>query len=132
MEARLASVTGCRPVLLKPIGQHVLVKVEEGELHPRDNDRLPVVAPPKLELEGRFVRGMVFRCTTLVDVGSVQVDLRELSVDFSLQVMISTVRIVVIRDVLDVQVDGRVRARERGGTRGVEDVSEDCARRATR
>ena len=123
-----------------PIGQHVLVKVEEGELHPRDNDRLPVVAPPKLELEGRFVNDFIIAacCTTLVVVGSIQVDLRELSEDFSLQVMISTVRIVVIRDVLDVQVDLRgisiwspVRE-DRRVTLGGEDVSEDCARRATR
>ena len=66
--------------------------------------------------------------TTHVAVGSVQVDLRERSVDFSLQVMISPVPIVVIRGVLDVQVNGRVRARDEGGTRGVEDVAEDCAR----
>ena len=47
--------------------------------------------------------------------------------------MISTIPIVVIRGVHDVQVDGRVRARDERGTRGVEDVSEDCARRrATR
>ena len=124
---RLASVTGYRiQIIYKPIGQHVLVEVEEGELHPRDCDRLPGVAPHKLELEGRFVRGRV--CTTQVAVGCVQVDLRELSIDFSLQVMVSTRPIVVVRGVLDVQVDGRVRARDEGGTRGVEDVAEDCAR----
>ena len=42
--------------------------------------------------------------------------------------MSSAIPVVVIRDVLDVQVDGRVRAREKRGTRGVEDVAEDCAR----
>ena len=124
---RLASVTGYRiQILYKPIRQPVLVEVEEGELHPRDCGRLPGVAPHKPELEGRFLRGRV--CTTQVAVGSVQVDLRERSVDFSLQVMISPVPIVVIRGVLDVQVNGRVRARDEGGTRGVEDVAEDCAR----
>ena len=129
-EARLASVTGYRPLTHNPIGQLVLVKVEEGELHPRDADRLPGVAPLKLEPEGRFVSV----CTRAqVVVGSVQVDLRELSVDSSLHVMTSTVPIVVIRGVLNVQVDLRVRSiRDAGGTRGVEDVSEGCARRATR
>ena len=126
-EARLASVTGYRiQIIYKPRHQHVLVKVEEGELHPRDADGLPGIAPHKPELEGCFVRGRVL--TTHVAVGSVQVDLRERSVDFSLQVMISPVPIVVIRGVLDVQVNGRVRARDEGGTRGVEDVAEDCAR----
>ena len=67
-------------------------------------------------------------CTTHDVVGSIQVDLRELSVDFILQVMRSSVPIVVRRGVLDVQVDFRVRACDEGGTRGVEDVAEDCAR----
>ena len=123
-------MTSGRPLSHKPIIQHDLVKVEEGELHPRDADRLPGVAPHKLELEGRFVSR--FACTTPVVVGAIQVDLRKLSVDFSLQVMISTRPIVVVRGVLDVQVDGRVRARDVVGTRGVEDVAEHCARRATR
>ena len=67
-------------------------------------------------------------CTTQVAVGAIQVDLRELSIDLILVVMVSAVKIVVIRGVLDVQVNGRVRARDEGGTRGVEDVAEDCAR----
>ena len=110
-EARLASVTGYRTqIFYKPMAQPVLVKVEEGELHPRDCDRLPGVAPHKLEPEGRFVTdiGIGIGCTTLVVVGSVQVDLRELSIDLILVVMVSAVKIVVIRRVLDVQVDGRV------------------------
>ena len=129
---RLASVTGYRTqIIYKPIGQPVLVKVEEGELHPRDCDRLPGVAPHKPEPEGRFVRGRV--CTTQVVVGSVQVDLPEVPIDSIYFVMASAVtKIVVIRGVLDVHVDGRVRARDEEGTLGFEDVSEDCARRATR
>ena len=82
MEARLASVTGYRPIIHKICGQHVLVKVEEGELYPRDADRLPGVAPHKPELEGRFVRGCV--CPTPAGVRSIQIDLREFSDEFIL------------------------------------------------
>ena len=80
---RLASVTFFRILIIyKPIRQHVLVQVEEGELHPRDAHRLPGVAPHKLEPEGHFVRGCV--CPTPDGVRSIQVDLRECSVDFIL------------------------------------------------
>ena len=81
--ARLASVTSRLTVI-------VLVEVEEGELHPGNDDRRAGVAPHKLELEADFVSINVGCLATQVSVRSIHVDIAKGSPDSILHVMSST------------------------------------------